>query len=97
MYQTSESLQSKERLFEEHSESRKRMIRLKGKLESFCVAFDLATLHIENSLQGLDGPSMEQAFRNLPSYDELHSACTQYRRELRRSIELAAALAESHE
>jgi hypothetical protein len=97
MYQTKEALTLREKLSEEHAESRKRMIRLKGKLESFCVALDLATVHVEISLQGLDVPETEQAFRNLPSFEELLSASTQYRRELRRSVELAAALAECHQ
>lgn len=83
-----------ERLIEDHAESRKRTARLKARLEAMAVALDLAAVNVECAIQGVENPGMDEALRDIPDPDSVLMACTEYRCEVERSLELAAALGE---
>jgi hypothetical protein len=82
------------RLSENHSESRKRIACLKASLEAISVALELAAVNVECAIQGIQHPGMDQALRDIPTPDTVLMACTEYRYEVERSLDLAAALAE---
>lgn len=81
-------------LVEEHSESRKRMIGMRARLDAFSAALDLAAAHVDCAIQGVETPSMEDAFRDIPTSEELVSVCAAYRQQLDRLRKFGAALAE---
>ena len=82
-----------ELLINDHSESRKRIAVLKGRLEALSAALDLAAVHVDCAIQGMETPEMEQALYSIPSPQALISACEDYREEVRHSLELASRLA----
>jgi hypothetical protein len=97
MLETKQPVDLVGRLIEEHSESRKRIACLKARLEAVSVALDLAAVNVEYAIRGVENPGMEQVFRDIPSPETVLMACTEYRCEVERSLELAAALAERGE
>ena len=77
----------------DYSESRRRIASLKARLEAMSAALQLAGVHVDYAIQGIDDPGLESALAAVPSPEELAVACSDYGHEVRRSLELAETLA----
>jgi hypothetical protein len=94
MLQTQDQVDLRERLIEEHAQSRKRVIGIKAKLEAHVAALDLASAHVACAIQGIENPGMDQAFGKVPTPEQLIALCDDYRAAVAHSLQLATALAE---